>query len=823
MSKKLNTTYISNSLAEKLTHISEYSVTTLVAPIGYGKTRALNWWADNCEKQLSDVTILRQMIVTNSFADCWRGFCRNLRAWQKLKTEMEELGTPTNLQSMGLMLELLYDAVEHTHKDIFYVIDDLHFLQDPAFTTLLLFLSTRLPENIHLVLSSRNMIFEQSDRLHLGAHLLELHVEDLRLSGAGIREYTRQSGILLHTNEITQLEKITEGWFSMVYLNLRTYLQTGHWSEHTSNIYPLMDEVLFRPLSERQRNFLVQLGVPDDFTAEEATFLWQDSDAMEILDSLTKQNAFITNTNGVYRYHNMLRSCAKEKFSLLSRAEQDTMLHRLGQWYERTGENGSAAECYEKTGDWDALLRIVGLDRGLSFGPERLPLVRRWMENCPIEILLRHPQAILVFMLLLFYARDIPEIHRYHALFERSMALCTDLSQSERDQLEGEALLRLSFLCFNDISAMNAYHRRIHALISADRTPWTQGSPSVLLLYHSKSGYLDRENAEMRECMPIYSRISSGHGSGAALMMQGETEFFRGNFANAAILCYQAKTQALENNEYSIYTAAAFLEARLAQYEQPTQNRFAPLDDAADTLRSQHQYRLLTTVELGRAWLSALQGQIARIPAWMMAENSSIVQIFPLIEPIFQIVVGRVLLEQGKWVQVAARTSQLIQSCIAARFTLCHIYAHLQNAVAFMRLGKKTDARKALSSAWTLAQPDDILLPFAESDPCLDILLDELTDMKTRERIRAISARFRTGRKNQEQQLLAQYGLTQREKEITVLAAQRNSSREIAETLNVSVKSVNNRLNNIYDKLGLGGEGRNKRQKLIELMAKTLQ
>lgn len=50
------------------------------------------------------------------------------------------------------------------------------------------------------------------------------------------------------------------------------------------------------------------------------------------------------------------------------------------------------------------------------------------------------------------------------------------------------------------------------------------------------------------------------------------------------------------------------------------------------------------------------------------------------------------------------------------------------------------------------------------------------------------------------------------------LAAQRKSSREIAEILSISVKSVNNRLNAVYEKLGLGGEGRNKRQALAKLM-----
>ena len=810
MPVKLNTTYISSALANKLSYISEYPVTSIVAPIGYGKTRAISWWVDYCQKKKSDALILRQTIVTDSLADSWRSFCRNLREWPELEKEMSALGFPADPQARQLMMELLTDALAGKSHDIFYIIDDLHFLTNPAFTSLILFLSDHLPERTHIILLSRNVIFDRAAQMKLGPRLWELNVDDLRLGETDVREYARRSGQLLNIRDVDMLASSTEGWFSMVYLKLRAYAQTGKWPENTTNIYPLIDEVLFRPLTARQREFLVKLSVPDDFTMEEAAFLWPEDDTAALLSQLTEQNAFITCTDGVYRYHNMLRSCARKKFALLPEGEQNATMIRLGQWYEKMGECCLAAECYEKTGSWNDLLRTVGQDRGLSFGPERLPLMRRWMANCPEECQLRYPQALLVFMLLLFYGRDIPEMRRCHALFQRSMTLCTDLSQQERDQLEGEALLRLSFLCFNDISAMSAYHRQIRALIPADRNPWIQGSPSVLMLYHSKSGSLDRENDEMRECMPIYSRVASGHGSGAAVIMQ----------ADADILCRQAEEQALEAGEYSIYTAAAVLSARLALYDQPLRGGFPSLDRAADTLRRAHQYRLLTTVELGRGWLSALLGQTEQLPAWLTAEGASMAQVFPLIEPVFQVIVGRVLLAQSQWAQAAARTPRLLRASADARFVLCGIYAHLQNAMALMHLGKEAAARQALCEAWSLAQPDGILLPFAESDPCLDRLLDELAEGEVRERLHTLAARFRAGREaiRREGGLLAQYGLTERELEIAGLAAQRKSSREIAEILSISVKSVNNRLNAVYEKLGLGGEGRNKRQALAKLM-----
>ena len=43
---KLNTIYISERLQESLRPISRCAMTTVVAPMGYGKTTAVSWYLD---------------------------------------------------------------------------------------------------------------------------------------------------------------------------------------------------------------------------------------------------------------------------------------------------------------------------------------------------------------------------------------------------------------------------------------------------------------------------------------------------------------------------------------------------------------------------------------------------------------------------------------------------------------------------------------------------------------------------------------------------------------------------------------------------------
>lgn len=56
---------------------------------------------------------------------------------------------------------------------------------------------------------------------------------------------------------------------------------------------------------------------------------------------------------------------------------------------------------------------------------------------------------------------------------------------------------------------------------------WTFGSPSVLMMFTTRSGTLDAELAAMNECMPHYYRITQGHGQGARLLMNAEATFMR--------------------------------------------------------------------------------------------------------------------------------------------------------------------------------------------------------------------------------------------------------------------------------------------------------
>ncbi len=148
----------------------------------------------------------------------------------------------------------------------------------------------------------------------------------------------------------------------------------------------------------------------DEFTAEQAAWLWRHSDAAAILGSLSRNNAFITrNENGIYRYHHMLRQCTRHKFAEKPEAYQKENYSRLGQWHLDHEEYVPAYYAFAAARDWNGLLKTLEKDKAKSLNTEHSQDFFRWVESCPEEYLLRYPTAIVASMVKMFSFHNIPK------------------------------------------------------------------------------------------------------------------------------------------------------------------------------------------------------------------------------------------------------------------------------------------------------------------------------------------------------------------------------------------------------------------------------
>ena len=399
---RVNALYLSSRLRSRLADAARCPVTTIIAPTGYGKTTAAQYLQRRIAAEAPDAYLFRHFLSGGGRQEFWAGLCRALHTAPQLPAQLRALGYPDSPHTRQQLLELVQDALAGK-PPVWFILDDVHLLSGGEAAELVSFLAERLPPQAHLILLSRNQIFSEAQKLRLGSRLLELGAADLRLTQEELLQYAGRCGLPLPEREAQALLSVSEGWIAMIYLMFRAYAQTGVWRFDVKGMDALMEQVMFEPLDERRRFFLLDICMAEAFTAEQAAFVWREPDADALLHDLTHNNAFIIESSpGVYRCHHMLRQLLRRKFALLPQSAQADACGRLGSWYERTGEYLTAAELFRQAGDWDGLLRAAAADCGKSIGGEHRQMLLSWCRDCPEDVLRRHPDAVCVLMRKLF-------------------------------------------------------------------------------------------------------------------------------------------------------------------------------------------------------------------------------------------------------------------------------------------------------------------------------------------------------------------------------------------------------------------------------------
>ena len=631
-------------------------------------------------------------------------------------------------------------------------------------------------------------------------------------------------------SQLEQLLKSSEGWFAAVYLNLCSFSKSGELPGKTSDIYQMFSASMLNPLPEDRKEFLSAMGLADEFTEEMAEFITKREDVHQILKMLTRQNAFVTclNDGQTYRFHHMMKECAFRAFRTLDDSRQAFYYERYGAWYEKHGAYIHALSAYRRNQNFAAILRVVQKDAGILLASLKPEEVLEVLNRCPVSVLKEYPLAILVLMRCMFNWKNIPKMLELKELLLASIREHPKLPEEERGNLLGECDLIQSFLMYNDISRMSQFHRSASekmtrpAISIRSDGGWTFGSPSVLMMFHRKSGDLDKELEEMNQCMPHYYKITNGHGQGAETIMSAEAHFMRGNFVDAHIALEKAYTQIQGNGQESIALCCDFLAQRLSIcMDIKMRNTF---EERRKELLQGHNTTWVNIFDSTCAYYYAVTGQTERIPALFGAHMLSTVNFLAPGRPMMEMIENQVYLAQGEYSKVIGRSESILAMCQALHYDLVALHVQIQLLAANWKLGKTEQALELLRRSLSQAFPDGILMPFVENYPYIEEFLKgsffginenflfRITRMGKEWEMRCDQL------KKEEAYPPVFKVLSDRELEITELMAKHMSNKEIAQSLFLSEGTVKQYINQIYSKLQIPGDVRVKRKYLLEMM-----
>lgn len=820
LKRSLNTIYISERMQEQLRRISQTAFTVVVAPMGYGKSTAINWYINGLDDKKNKV--IRINIYSDSIPLFWNSV---KNAFKVIDNEIDAFQYPSDIESRIILTEHMRSAFDKLNEELYIFIDDFHLMKDASAVSFICSLAYSLPENIHIIVASRDRFLPAGEVMHFGKNLHKITAEHLKLNYTEINIYAKNCGINLENEQLERLVKLSEGWFSAVYLNLRSYIQYGEMLEDNDDIYESIMAALIETASDEEKQFLFKMSIADEFSVKMAKFITENDKSENLLKSMTEKNAFITRMpDKNYRFHHMLKHCANEGFDSFNEEEKKKCYTLYGKYYENNNEYFKAFIFFDKAEDYDGWLRTVQKDVGVDLAVTEPKEVLRVIEKCSVEKICQNPWSALVLMRRLFTWRQIPKMLEIKNMLTEYVKTNTELSETEKGDILGECDLIMSFLCYNDIAAMSRLHRSASKLMSKSAVSirtygsWTFGSPSVLMMFHREKGNLQNELDAMNESMPYYYKVTEGHGQGAELLMQAEAYFMQGDIIKAYIELEKARQRVKENCQINMDLCCDFLALRLSLHTDKV--KLFDFDKRKTETFNTHNTLFVNIYQSILAYYFALMGETDKIPDEFREHKLDGINYLAPCKPMMYLIENQVYLIQNEFAKVIGRSDSLIAQCRAVPYNLCEIHILIQTAAAYEKINCRKEAEEYFEKAVELSVPDKLYMPFVENYVYIKDLIKGRNFDKNIKEIAENSQKITEKIKIKSLGIAELKCLTPKEAEIASLMAKRLTGKEIAERLFLSEGTIKQYINRIYGKLSIEGDTKTKRRKLYELFEK---
>lgn len=795
---KPETLFFPKRIMERLSSIKAYPLTLIEAPSGFGKTTALRHFFDTQIPETAQ-SIWRTFSPESPNAT-WKAFCTSIATFDPAAAERLIAAGAPNEDNLSEIREIFRQI--YCPEETYIVLDDFAAwkLTNPG--TFLSALSEHGGKGLHVVATSQVLTADAHNSILPSVRFLLLQESVFTFSLEDIDAYYRGAGISLNTAQLEEVKRITGGWVMALYLQLLSLIETGHFEE--GSMPNLIHNALWNRLQLKEQEFLMAVSIFPRFSLTQAVALSGMSSAeTELL--LKEKRVFINFDREARRFylHTLFQYFLTGQFALLPYEKQKSIYLSGGNLAEQAGDRVNTLRFYYLSGEWERLLSLPLTSYEIAdvVDEQTKPMILDIMENTSLEIKKKYPAVMVPLAFTLFFLNENQKLMSYKEeilqVIEQS-----NLPDIKKDALSGEMELLLSFLEYNRIDGMSKRHRKALDLLGGPATlisvksTWTFGSPSVLYMFWRESGKLDEELTQMDECMPVYYALTSGHGSGAEIIMRAETHLLRGEIDQAEILCHKAMFTADSKRQNSIYQCGLFLLARIAIMrgdEVMLQNALNSLEERS---RQNTEDLCRYTLDLAKGFILLLLDRDSEISPWLTEGEINDKRLVIMTQPFALIIYGRILLGRGEYQKLLGVSEFGLGISGIFPNLLPQLYIKLYRAQAFELMGRRSHAIAEINDALNIALSDSILLPFAENYEGIKKLLpDADCDDSTIKKIRKLYETLTQGL-----DVFRHKELTPREKEILELLKRDMTNKEIAERMYLSPNTIRNVISGMLEK-----------------------
>jgi LuxR family maltose regulon positive regulatory protein len=389
-------------LLDLLDHGAQSRLTLLSAPAGFGKTTLLvDWLATRKTARLGRAWVSLDQ-ADNEAAAFWAHLIAGVRgAAGELGQDLPTILPPDQLPDRNTTVGLL-NALAALDGEMQVILDDLHVIENTALYDELTFLIEHLPDNIHLVVSTRADPPLPLARLRARGELTEIRAADLRFRPEEAASYFADTAHLsLGAGEVEQLEQRTEGWIAALQLAALSMRGRSNVGEFVANfagsdryvVDYLVEEVL-RDQPEEIRRFLFGTAVLSRFSAELCDAILGGSDSRATIDVLDQQNLFLValdDRRQWYRYHQLFADVLQAH---MPQSERDRLPERHRQaslWFEAHGDRDEAIRHALAAPDFELAAQLIERALPQMRQRRRIAVLRSSIEALPDALVRARP------------------------------------------------------------------------------------------------------------------------------------------------------------------------------------------------------------------------------------------------------------------------------------------------------------------------------------------------------------------------------------------------------------------------------------------------
>jgi LuxR family maltose regulon positive regulatory protein len=489
---------LSNSLDRKVSVIS--------APTGYGKTTLLAHWRqiEEADVPFAWVSLDEQ---DNDLVRLWRHIVEALRQ----VVPAEDFGADVlagmsvaGQDFVGMTLPTLINELAELPHQVVLVLDDYQFITEEDAHESVAFFVEHLPENVHLVISSRSDPPLALGRLRAMGEMNEIRTEQLAFSEEEADCLLNDKLVLdIGPDDLSVLLERTEGWPAGIYLaslslqnkeDKHAFIESFGGSNRY--IVGLLGEEVLAGLTEEVRQFLLETSILRTMKGPLCDAVTGGEGSARLLRELARSNLFVISLDEQgewYRYHHLFSELLLYELRSSRPDLVPTLRKRASVWLEGAGYFEEAIRLATAATDYERVALLIARHWYGYVSAGQTATLERLLESLPEEMIIHDAPLALVKAWICALGGRREECEEFLVLAE-SIPYEGPLPDGTASVEAGAAILRASFGYSGVQSAVEAA-RRAAELEPGESSPW-----AALVRFALGSGlYLSGDTSQARQ------------------------------------------------------------------------------------------------------------------------------------------------------------------------------------------------------------------------------------------------------------------------------------------------------------------------------------